>query len=82
MVRSNGGMLLYRCVHKSDQHRCKLFDMVMDCGLRTVPNTRAPRSANNCAISLPMPQETPVTNVILPFSEMCIYTLLLLVIAF
>src|SRR6266487_2675108 len=45
-----------------------------DRGLRTVPNTRAPRSASNCAISRPMPEETPVTNVILFFNEACIYT--------
>src|SRR5205823_3222793 len=45
-----------------------------DRGLRTVPNTRAPRSASNCAISRPMPEETPVTNVILFFNEVCIYT--------
>src|ERR1043166_125590 len=44
-----------------------------DCGFRTVPNTRAPRSASNCAISRPMPEETPVTNVVLSFSEVCIY---------
>jgi len=56
--------------------------MVMDRGLRTVPNTRAPRSANNCTISLPLPEETPVTNVILPFSDMCIYTISFLVLAF
>src|SRR5438552_4242709 len=42
--------------------------------LRTVANTRAPRSASNCAISRPMPEETPVTNVILFFNEVCIYT--------
>src|SRR5260221_6002595 len=45
-----------------------------DCGLRTVPNTRAPRSASNCAISRPMPEETPVTNVALFFNNVCIYT--------
>src|SRR2546426_6781011 len=45
-----------------------------DCGFRTVPNTRAPRSASNCAISRPMPEETPVTNVVLFFNEVCIYT--------
>src|SRR5205809_8026513 len=47
-----------------------------DFGSRTVPNTRAPRSASNCAISRPMPEETPVTNVILFFNEVCIYTIL------
>src|SRR5206468_7730538 len=46
-----------------------------DFGLRTVPNTRAPRSASNCAISRPMPEETPVTNVILFFNDVCIYTI-------
>src|SRR5438477_12790702 len=46
-----------------------------DFGLRTVPNTRAPRSAGNCAISRPMPDETPVTNAILFFSWVCIYTI-------
>src|SRR6266567_6450456 len=45
-----------------------------DCGLRTVPNTRAPRSASNCAISRPMPEVIPVTNVVLFFNEVCIYT--------
>src|SRR5205823_8930263 len=45
-----------------------------DRGLRTVPNTRAPRSASNWAISRPMPEETPVTNVVLFFNEVCIYT--------
>src|SRR3954464_12672661 len=45
-----------------------------DCGWRTVPNTRAPRSASNCAISRPMPEETPVTNVVLFFNIECIYT--------
>src|SRR5438067_1656488 len=52
------------------------------CGLRTVPNTRAPRSASNCAISRPIPEVTPVTNVALSFSEVCIYTCEFLVIAF
>src|SRR5437762_10357189 len=51
------------------------------CGLRTVPNTRAPRAASNCAISRPMPEVTPVTNVVLFFNEVCIYTLLFIVIA-
>src|SRR6266542_2806829 len=46
-----------------------------DCGLRAVPNTRAPCSASNCAISRPMPEVTPVTNVVLSFREVCIYTL-------
>src|SRR5204863_7258611 len=45
-----------------------------DCGLRTVPNTRAPRSASNCAICRPMAEVTPVTNVVLFFDDMCIYT--------
>src|SRR5207248_226544 len=45
-----------------------------DFGSRTVPKTRAPRSASNCAISRPMPEETPVTNVVLFFNVMCIYT--------
>src|SRR5256885_7397950 len=45
-----------------------------DFGLRTEPNTRAPRSASNCAISRPMPEETPVTNAVLSFSRVCIYT--------
>src|SRR2546422_7385411 len=45
-----------------------------DRGLRTVPNTRAPRSASNCAISRPMPEVTPVTNVVLFFNKVCIYT--------
>src|ERR1041384_866187 len=53
-----------------------------DCGFRTVPNTRAPRSASNCAISRPIPEVTPVTNVVLSFSEVCIYTFEFLVIAF
>src|SRR5881394_3272827 len=44
------------------------------CGLRTVPNTRAPRSASNCAISWPMPEETPVTNVVFFVNSFCIYT--------
>src|SRR5439155_26821230 len=47
--------------------------------LRTEPNTRAPRSASNCAISRPMPEETPVTNVVLFFSGVCIYTSLFIV---
>jgi hypothetical protein len=46
-----------------------------DRGLRTVPNTRAPRSASYCAISRPLPEETPVTNVVLFFNEVCIYTI-------
>src|SRR2546427_488080 len=53
-----------------------------DFGLRTEPNTRAPRSASNCAISRPMPEETPVTNAVLFFNRVCIYTCELLVIAF
>src|SRR6185369_15868343 len=52
-----------------------------DCGLRAVPNTRAPRSASNCAISLPMPEVTPVTNVVWFFNAVCIYTISFLVIA-
>src|SRR5947208_14898095 len=51
------------------------------CGWRTVPNTRAPRSASNCAISRPMPEVTPVTNVVLFFNRVCIYTMELLVFA-
>src|SRR6266404_7422346 len=51
-------------------------------GLRTEPNTRAPRSASNCATSRPMPEETPVTNAVLSFSDVCIYTFEFLVIAF
>jgi hypothetical protein len=30
----------------------------------TVPKVRAPRSANSCAVSRPIPDETPVTNAI------------------
>src|SRR6266508_1791490 len=52
------------------------------CGLRTVPNTRAPRSASNCAISRPMPEVTPVTNVVLFFNRLCIYTSSFQLIAF
>src|SRR5437667_7340299 len=48
-------------------------------GLRTEPNTRAPRSASNCAICRPMPEETPVTNAVLFFSGVCIYTSLFIV---
>src|SRR5207302_11423890 len=53
-----------------------------DCGFRTVPNTRAPRSASNCAISRPMPEVTPVTNVDLFFDAVCIYTIEFQLIAF
>src|SRR6266513_1169858 len=53
-----------------------------DCGFRTVPNTRAPRSASNCAISRPMPEETPVTNVVLFFNDVCIYAVWFSFIAF
>src|SRR3989442_633730 len=42
-----------------------------DFGLLTEPNTRAPRSASNCAISRPMPEETPVINAVLFFSVVC-----------
>src|SRR5207249_3999269 len=51
-------------------------------GLRTEPNTRAPRSASNCAISRPMPEETPVINAVLFFSVVCIYTSWFIVVAF
>src|SRR3989442_633729 len=50
-------------------------------GLRTEPNTRAPRSASNCAISRPMPEETPVINAVLFFSVVCIYTSWFIVVA-
>jgi hypothetical protein len=37
-------------------------------GSRTVPNTRAPRLASSCAVSRPMPEETPVIKATL-FSD-------------